>query len=477
MTLAKPYAKLDYYHDALVLAYPSLPSEGPPQLVSAMVGYKSVDPKVLIDWDLTDGIDVRPEAPGQPAYLLLEYASSFEIRSILMHATNIGGGGRGGFGGPGGFGGGVPPSMTLESSDDGITFRKVIDLAEAGGRGGAGPNVQQTASFPPVRAKFFRLSILQARRISELQLSGAGRIADWTFKTNLAHRRNQEQTPSAEAGPTINPEQVVDLAAQMDSAGRLSWQAPSGRWTILRIGSTPTGRMQNAASDAGLGLEIDKFNAEAMEFHFDKYFGKLYKDFAPLAAKGLVGALIDSYEVGMQNWTPAFPEEFQKRRGYDLRKYMPAITGRVVGSPEITERFLWDFRRAQADLCKAMRCTAMVIRPPDSRPDGMVSSSTNAPGACSRPCSLHLNRCRAGTISRWSTVQGRPRSTLTASWSKQDSAPATRSILGLECPMRTSVSCISKVTTPTPCSFPKPSARSASASWLPHCPIPSCLPQ
>lgn len=348
--LPKPYAKLNYYRDALVLAYPSLPSEGTPQLVSATMGYKGVEPKVLTDWDLADGIDLIPEGQGQRAYLLLEYAASFEVRSILMHATNLGGGGRGG-GGFGGFGAGVPPAMTLECSDDGATFRKVVDLAEAGGRGGAGPNVPLTAGFPPARAKFYRLSVPQARRISELQLSGAGRIADWTFKTNLARRRNQEQTPSADTGPAINPEQVIDLSAQMDGAGRLSWQAPAGRWTILRIGSTPTGRMQNAASDAGLGLEIDKFSAEAMEFHFDKYFGKLYKEFAPLAAKGPVGALIDSYEVGMQNWTPAFPEEFQKRRGYDLRKYMPAITGRVIGSPEITERFLWDFRRAQADLC------------------------------------------------------------------------------------------------------------------------------
>src|SRR5262249_30683261 len=175
-------------------------------------------------------------------------------------------------------------------------------------------------------------------------------LPDWTFKTNLARRRNQKQNPSAETIPAIDPERVLDLSAQMNADGKLSWQAPPGRWTILRIGHTPTGRMQNAAPDAGLGLEIDKFSAEAMEFHFNKYFGDLFDAFGPLAAKGLVGALIDSYEVGMQNWTPTFPEEFKKRRGYDLSKYMPAMTGRVVGNQEVTERFLWDLRRAQADL-------------------------------------------------------------------------------------------------------------------------------
>jgi len=43
----------------------------------------------------------------------------------------------------------------------------------------------------------------------------------------------------------------------------------------------------------------------------------------------------------MQNWTREFPREFQRRCGYDLRRYMPAMTGRVVGSAEESERFLW----------------------------------------------------------------------------------------------------------------------------------------
>ncbi len=346
IALPKPYTKINYYRDAMVLAYPSLPGDRTPELIRASVGSREVDARVLADWDYEQGIDVQPAGVGQVEYLHLEYAESFEARSLMLHATNIPGA-PGGFGGPGGP---PPQPIVLESSPDGKVYSKVTDLPLPGGRGGAGPNVPIIARFPAVRARFFRLSVPMSRRIAEFQLSGSDRLADWTFKTNLARRRNQEQEFSSGSGPAIRPEQVMDLSQQMNSDGKLSWDAPAGPWTILRIGSTPTGRMQNAASDAGLGLEIDKFSAEAMEFHFDKYFGKLYDVFAPLSAKGLVGALIDSYEVGMQNWTPTFPQEFEKRRGYDLRKYMPAITGRVVGSPEVTERFLWDFRRAQADL-------------------------------------------------------------------------------------------------------------------------------
>ena len=71
----------------------------------------------------------------------------------------------------------------------------------------------------------------------------------------------------------------------------------------------------------------------------------------PLAAKGKIAALIDSYETGLQNWTDNFPAEFKKRRGYDLTSYMPAMMlGRIVGNADLSQRFLWDVRKTQAEL-------------------------------------------------------------------------------------------------------------------------------
>src|SRR3546814_11718386 len=69
-----------------------------------------------------------------------------------------------------------------------------------------------------------------------------------------------------------------------------------------------------------------------------------------LGKRDLAGAVIDSYEAGMQNWTADLPAEFAARRGYALTPYMPAVTGRVVGDAEISERFLWDLRRVHAPL-------------------------------------------------------------------------------------------------------------------------------
>ena len=44
--------------------------------------------------------------------------------------------------------------------------------------------------------------------------------------------------------------------------------------------------------------------------------------------------------------------EFARRCGYSLVPYLPALTGRIVGSIDRTERFLWDYRRVVADLWK-----------------------------------------------------------------------------------------------------------------------------
>lgn len=59
---------------------------------------------------------------------------------------------------------------------------------------------------------------------------------------------------------------------------------------------------------------------------------------------------MDSHEAGAQNWTPGFEQEFMKRKGYDIHPYLPALMGYVVGSAEVSDRFLYDMRRTIADL-------------------------------------------------------------------------------------------------------------------------------
>ena len=34
---------------------------------------------------------------------------------------------------------------------------------------------------------------------------------------------------------------IVDLTGKLDPDGKLTWSVPAGRWTIVRLGYTPTG--------------------------------------------------------------------------------------------------------------------------------------------------------------------------------------------------------------------------------------------
>jgi hypothetical protein len=340
IALPQPYSKLNYYRDALVLAFPSLVGETRPlrDLVAAVTSSSGpVDKSLVTDGDLSKGAEVRPAGPGQPAFLQLEFAEPIEAQAIAIYAV-------------------VPGAISVEVSVDGSQFRKVCDVLppSAGGL----PDVPGTRSFPAVPMKYLRLVMRGPGRICQVRVSTAARIPGWHYKNNSASRVLPGQVIEAAPGraaevprdSTIDPASVLDLTQYMDQQGRLRWQAPAGHWTILRMGHTPTGRRVSSAPDGGGGIDCDKYSRAGIDFHFNHMFEKLLPDLKPLVAEGRAGTLIDSFEVGMQNWTVEFPQEFQRRRGYDLRKYMPAMTGRFVGSADESERFLWDVRRVQADL-------------------------------------------------------------------------------------------------------------------------------
>ena len=168
-------------------------------------------------------------------------------------------------------------------------------------------------------------------------------------------RRGQRKPPPPGLSPTVMVERaaLTNLSAQMDAGGRVVWDVPVGTWTVIRFGHTSTGVENAPAPRSGRGLECDKLSREGIEANFAGMMAKLAADTGlqgehPPA--GLVATHIDSWENGSQNWTARMREEFQQRRGYDLIPFLPVLTGRVVGSLEISERFLWDWRRTISEL-------------------------------------------------------------------------------------------------------------------------------
>jgi hypothetical protein len=233
---------------------------------------------------------------------------------------------------------------------------KVLAISETTVSSDGSKRVEVDLSQPAAQQNFYKDAFVLAIPAP----ADNARIENWNTKAGfpggrggggLGSRGAQPAAPAANSSsPGIDPAKVVDLGKNMNDQGRLTWDAPAGNWIILRIGYTTTGAQNRPGPDGGTGLECDKFSRAALDFHFDQIFKDLYESLKPLAAKGLAGALIDSYETGLQNWTAGFPQEFQKRRGYDLKNYLPAVTGRVVGGLDISERFLWDLRKTQAEL-------------------------------------------------------------------------------------------------------------------------------
>lgn len=168
-------------------------------------------------------------------------------------------------------------------------------------------------------------------------------IQDWWAKAGLQTNKMPEYKPDlrqAPASEVVHMEDVIDITEYMDADGVLNWKAPKGNWTILRVGYQPVGVQNHPAPPEGRGLEVDKMSADNLEYYWnhsvtkdvgspDSYISKVF---------------IDSYEAGHQNWTKGFEDEFAKQMGYDIRPYLPAITGRVLDSTEKTEKFLWDYR-------------------------------------------------------------------------------------------------------------------------------------
>lgn len=142
--------------------------------------------------------------------------------------------------------------------------------------------------------------------------------------------------------------QEVDLTSRVDVDGDLDWTAPEGSWTLYALFSGLHGKMVERAGPGGEGLALDHFD-EMVVADYLQHFDEAFSD-ADLS--GLRSFFNDSYEVddarGEANWTPDFLEEFEERRGYDLREHLPALFG---NSPEEENRgVLSDYRQTISEL-------------------------------------------------------------------------------------------------------------------------------
>ena len=341
-----------FYADSAVIAY-RLPaddktqSEMRPRITSSG---GQLNPAALSDGDVNDVAASLPSpAAGSEAWIRFEYPQPQTVQSVTLATLNdlisIFD-----FDDPGA----VFPRV--EASDDGIQYRVVTNVSLSS-------IPQRTVSFPAVTAKFFRVVFPKTpegtlppapRAITELVLSDAARVNEFEKRAGYTTVLDYYAiaNPPATAGSVIAPGDVIDLTGSMKHDGTLGWNAPAGRWAILRIGYSLIGQENHPAPGEATGLEVDKLNGRYVRNYVDAYL-KTYSDTVgpPLLGEhGITHLLNDSAEIGAQNWTDDMLIEFARRRGYDAHPWLPVLTGVIVQSPDASDRFLWDFRRTIAEL-------------------------------------------------------------------------------------------------------------------------------
>ena len=309
-----------FYEDIAVLAFPTPPA------------------------DLADIPGVKIDLVGKTA--LLSAKDPFTVQGLSYRLDY-----------PGLWGGAA--MFKIEMSKDGETYRQidkyVIPLAQSG-VADRGLRYHQFAR--PVTARAFRLSFLTSQKVTVAEAWPERKLRISDAKGKSFDIRNYDVTVRRDsargaADQIVRPDAILDLTDRLAPDGTLAWDVPAGDWTILRVGHVCNGRCNHPASAKGKGLEVDKLCPSALDFHFSQYVARLCDHLGPLAGpveSGLNNILVDSYEVGSQNWTQGFDKTFEARMGYPIRPWLPVLTGRVVGSVDESERFLEDFRRVIADL-------------------------------------------------------------------------------------------------------------------------------
>ena len=144
-----------------------------------------------------------------------------------------------------------------------------------------------------------------------------------------------------------SPEEVIDLTARF-SDGRLEWDAPEGRWSIIRYVCSNTGQSLIVPSPKSNGLFIDFLDPEATEKHLKYFMDRLGITPENAADSGLAYFEFDSMELGASiPWTDSMPAIFQERQGYPVTNYLPVLAGWKL--KDQGDKFLYDFRKTVSD--------------------------------------------------------------------------------------------------------------------------------
>jgi hypothetical protein len=345
--LPEPKKNMDFYQDIKVLAFPAKAEESSFQQAKAAISVNgTATGDLLYDGDPFSMIQVK-----EGSRMDIVFNKDFTATRIALHPrvefvwgslAN------------------VNYQVELKASNDGRTFKTVQQFV------GPVPNKTTIIQIKPTIARFYRLEFGKIAElddasvgISEMELLGNDEVPAYNTHipshlqktvTTMPDQVNEVLTQGTDNPESVPYAEIQDITQYMSPDGNLSWEAPAGKWEVLRIGYTTTGATNAPGTKAGTGLECDKMDTAAMNLHFRSFPAKLIAHAGKYAGNTFEYLFIDSWECRYQNWTKNFAEEFEKRRHYSMVNWLPAICGITVNDNASTERFLHDFRQTIADL-------------------------------------------------------------------------------------------------------------------------------
>lgn len=221
------------------------------------------------------------------------------------------------------------------------------------------PSAYHIAALPDAEGDEFTFSIeTRDSGLLKIALSDVPHLEEYAEKTFAKMFQSTVppwdfymwDTQSASNGAKLDSKSFVDLADCISADGRtIEWTAPEGDWTVVTAYAVTTGATNAPAVPEATGLEADKMSREHIRAHFDAYTGEILRRIPAEERTSFKFSILDSYEMGGQNWTDGFAEEFEQVYGYDMLRFLPVFDGLIVDSEEESERFLWDMRRLVAD--------------------------------------------------------------------------------------------------------------------------------
>lgn len=132
----------------------------------------------------------------------------------------------------------------------------------------------------------------------------------------LANAQGQSINDSREITATAEMRQnAVHLPADLNGANEVQFYI-----------SSRTGQQVKRASVGAEGFVLDHYDRTAIDHYLKSVGDRLMQAFGSNRPHAL---FCDSLELFGSDWTPDYLAEFQKRRGYDLKPYLPALVGNI----------------------------------------------------------------------------------------------------------------------------------------------------